>query len=273
MEKEVSKIQSSEKLNVKLGFVPGFLGEGEDAHTLAEVLGSNLDFTTLGYIQNRDLSLEALAKKTLEEFAKNTKNTKDSTQKKVLMGYSLGGRILMDAVRQQSAGAGKAALPAQQIDAWIFVSSSPGLESDMERRSRLKFDEEKARALLKTPETFLKSWYEQPLFRVLKESSEFPDLLTRRQRSLKDNLKAWGEILLSASQAHQAPAWESLKTLSKPTLFVAGSQDERYFRIGERLSRSNPMIKLEVIKGADHAPHLTHPREMADVIRSFLASL
>ncbi|HYB44781.1 MAG TPA: alpha/beta hydrolase, partial [Candidatus Methylomirabilis sp.] len=59
--------------------------------------------------------------------------------------------------------------------------------------------------------------------------------------------------------------------IEAPTLLVWGEDDRLVPRAyAEEFARRLPKTRLEVVKGAGHAPHLEQPEATADLVRTFL---
>jgi len=74
-----------------------------------------------------------------------------------------------------------------------------------------------------------------------------------------------------AGTGTQEPLWGRLAGLTLPVLVVTGGRDAKFTDLGRRLVASvgGPATHV-VIDGADHAPHLQHPGEVASAVRAFL---
>jgi pimeloyl-ACP methyl ester carboxylesterase len=85
---------------------------------------------------------------------------------------------------------------------------------------------------------------------------------------------------------HNAPTWldeqsdpdwdkidlESLADFPQPVLLTRGDPTKIYFPpVVEELSRTLPHAEQQVIRGASHVPHITHPAEYAETIAAFVA--
>ncbi|MBK1719732.1 pimeloyl-ACP methyl ester esterase BioH [Thiocystis violacea] len=59
-----------------------------------------------------------------------------------------------------------------------------------------------------------------------------------------------------------------------PALWLFGSQDALVpARVAERIELLMPQAQVQIIQGAAHAPHLSHPGETGEAVRAFLTGL
>lgn len=140
----------------------------------------------------------------------------------------------------------------------ILLSTHPGLQTVEEKAQRWLQDQKWAQRLRQEPlESFLKSWYNQPLFDSLRQHPDFPKILARRAQQ---NPQELAKILEQESLAHQN------FTLPK-AVFLQGQFDEKFSRLYQRLGIS----PLE-IPNAGHAAHLENPLGCAEAIRQCIDS-
>ena len=72
----------------------------------------------------------------------------------------------------------------------------------------------------------------------------------------------------------QFPAYERFMSVPVPTMVVIGSEDPlrpSWKRIRAAMSEIPPQVTLVLFQGAAHAINFTHPRELAHVIRQYVA--
>jgi 2-succinyl-6-hydroxy-2,4-cyclohexadiene-1-carboxylate synthase len=156
-----------------------------------------------------------------------------------VVGYSMGGRMALRYPHRK-----------------ILISAHPGLTSAVEKRKRLKIDQQ-WKTLLETDFTlFLKHWYDQPLFDSFREHPLFAQYFSRR---LQQNPQELMEILSKESLAHQ--------TFSLPLNadFIHGEKDLAYAALYRKLS-----IRSIEVPRAGHVVHLENPQACADAIRHIL---
>ncbi|GAB4364342.1 MAG: 2-succinyl-6-hydroxy-2,4-cyclohexadiene-1-carboxy late synthase [Calditrichia bacterium] len=178
-------------------------------------------------------------------------------EKSFLVGYSLGGRLALYLALH---------FPGH-FRRVVLESASPGLASREERIQRQKQDE----ALIHRLETgdfgeFLRSWYEQPLFRSLKAHPHFEKLLAKR---MKNDPKKLARALRLLGSGWQPSLWDQLKVNKIPLLLLAGEFDVKFQKIAGQMKRLCPAAQTEIVEGAGHNIHWEQPELFIKRIREF----
>lgn len=190
-----------------------------------------------------------------------------ASSKLVVYGYSMGGRLALEALIAP-------ALPAGAVAGLILESASWGLAGAADRKARLLKDRQLLAQV--TDEAcfrrFLTAWYRLPLFRGLTDCPGYSKLIAQRLRQNPSWLQA---ALNQFSVGHQQDRSRQLIGLDLPKLYVAGAWDEAYRRrISELpLDESPATFKATVIPAASHNTHVMAPRATASAIAGFLRSL
>lgn len=160
--------------------------------------------------------------------------TKDEPS--LLMGYSMGGRLAMDAC-------------VNRPDLWsgvITVGAHPGLISHDERDKQLKKDLEWSRRFrTEDIHELLKEWDRLPVFcgRSNCSSREITELDSEKISHFFDVF----------SKARQPSMFSILRNLEiPPFLYISGVEDIKYTAIGKELASSCSQISHEVIPDAGH---------------------
>jgi 2-succinyl-6-hydroxy-2,4-cyclohexadiene-1-carboxylate synthase len=173
----------------------------------------------------------------------------------VLGGYSMGGRIALHAAL---------ALPGQ-VSRLVLVGASPGLADPAERDARRRADAALAdRIEAIGVEAFTQEWARQPLFagqpRGVAELAQ-EDRLRNTPEGLAASLRGMGTGAMT-------PVWERLGELEMPVALVAGSRDEKFTAIAERMAEAIPQATLHVVEHAGHAVQLEDPVAVAHIIEA-----
>lgn len=176
-----------------------------------------------------------------------------------LLGYSMGGRVALEAAAQEPA----------RTRALILESSSPGLEEG--RQERVHQDQARAQRLRQDFAGFLEAWYGAPLFASL---AQRPALLRQHiQQILRwQDPAQLARVLESASPGLQPPRWDFLPAFSGPLACLAGERDLRYRDIMARAAQQSRQGHYVLCQGAGHNIHLEDPaawqREVAALLHS-----
>lgn len=236
-----------EVTNPALVFLHGFLGCKEDWNEIAKHLESKyfcvcIDLPGHGESVWHHDPIDAL-KNTLESFPLKEPSA---------LGYSLGGRILLEWQNRMP----------EQFSSCFFLSSHPGLTSELTRQERRKKEEQWIH-LLQTTEiaAFLEKWYEQPLFTSLKNNKELFStmILKRKEQNISSLLKVYETFRLS-NQTH-------FDTFSSPSFFFYGEYDTAY---RDLYLNKNWNAVIEKISQSGHAMHIENPEECAQRIQRCL---
>ncbi len=172
------------------------------------------------------------------------------------LGYSMGGRYALHvALRHPDA-----------VERLILVSTTAGLEDPGEREARRRSDQALA-ARIETEglERFLRWWLAQPLFATLPpEAAELESRMEGSSAGLASSLRL-------AGTGSQEPLWDRLSALRMPVLLIAGSLDERYRDLADRMARAiGDNATVRIIEGAGHSCHLEMPDAFVQVVTGWL---
>jgi len=178
--------------------------------------------------------------------------------KRILVGYSLGGRLALHALL---AGGGT------MWDAAVVVSAHPGLLTDDERTARREADALwAARALQGDWRDFLRDWEAQPILQgAYSPTIAMPDrgTLSARRNEVARSFLCW-------SLGAQTPLWERLGEIACPVLWVAGEQDGKFRTLAERAVEKLPNAQLWIAPGAGHRVPWDSAREFAVRVTGFI---
>lgn len=155
-----------------------------------------------------------------------------SDQPHYLMGYSMGGRILLETVKN---------LDLTNCKGIDFISSYAGIYEGDEIHQRLKFNEQCLERLKKNRlDGFLEFWNSLPLF---------------SHDDQKEDLQ-WDLLDIEHFFKHWAPASEPDLDLSpelqRLIIHHHGQYDLKYKEQGRRFKTRCPLISLQEIKGRSH---------------------
>jgi 2-succinyl-6-hydroxy-2,4-cyclohexadiene-1-carboxylate synthase len=222
-------------------FVPGFMQRGDAWRAVAELLPQRYPRVLLDH---REHSYEGR----LSEIF-------DAGRDRVLVGYSLGGRlVLRAALRSPDRYAGV-----------VTVGATAGIE---DRAERAAADAKLADWMERTSiEEIVSVWERQPLF------ADQSETLIEEQRAgrLAHSPTDLASLLRTAGQGVLEPVWDDLPGLDLPFLAIAGARDENYAAAARRMASLAPRGRLELVESAGHAAQLQRPHAVAALIADLLA--
>lgn len=176
-------------------------------------------------------------------------------EEKVLMGYSLGGRLALHALLDSPSKWGGA----------VFISCHPGLESPKERIVRGDNDRMWADRFLTLPwQDVMEKWNAQPCFYnsttlVRQESSHC------RER-LADTLTSW-------SLANQENLIERIGLVDTPILWLVGASDHQFVALAKSLTFKNPLSQVLIIPNSGHRLIWDAPLLFKEAINQWMETL
>lgn len=174
-----------------------------------------------------------------------------------LVGYSMGGRLALYLALH---------FP-QRFPAAVLESASPGLATALEQQERLQRDRALANQLEADFPTFLEQWYNQPLFRSLRQHPKFADVWARRSRNRPAEL---AKSLRYLSTGQQPCLWERLPHHQQPLLLLVGEHDRKFHQINQAMVAQCPSAQLQVVANCGHVVHLERPETWVECVKSFL---
>ncbi len=189
-------------------------------------------------------------------------NSQNLFNKKIFVGYSMGGRLGLHLLRYQM----------EQIhnkldfcfDAFIFISTGTGLVEDQDKISRIKDDKKWAQIFLEKPwEEALKLWNHQG---VLQNSQE-PMRLEKNYNkiNLGQSFEVWG-------LAQQNSMVQVINHSKIPMLWLVGERDLKYQGIYTFL-HDGPNLKKIKIPNSGHRVIFDEPLTVLQIIRDCIVQL
>ncbi|RYZ70251.1 MAG: alpha/beta fold hydrolase [Proteobacteria bacterium] len=175
---------------------------------------------------------------------------------KVVLGYSLGGRLAMHAL----------AMRADLFSGAILVSCNPGLKTDEERSVRVVADHAWAEKFRKLPwEDLMSEWSGQGAFAGLPSSIERKESEFDREL-LAESLELW-------SLGYQRDLEKELSAVQLPILMITGAKDTKFTAIARAQveKKSGSDRSLVVIKDAGHRVPWEATAEFRTNVANFLS--
>jgi len=179
----------------------------------------------------------------------------------ILVGWSLGGLIALRI----------AASYPHLIRKLILVASSPQFANTESWEHGVK------KAVIDGFATELTTKYRETIHRFLAIQTFGSEKAKPVIRELKDKVFANGEPHMESLSRgleilKNANLWEAARNIRCPTLIVLGEKDTLIPRTsGEKTQNAITGSRLEIIKGAGHAPFISHPDEFLKIIRPFIS--
>ncbi len=171
-------------------------------------------------------------------------------RKRVLVGYSMGGRLAIHAALSRP----------QNWEALILISSHHGQLSTDEIKDRKKWEEEWSQNFLSRPLTELSAiWNSQAVFsgHNQEKASSYSGA------ELSQALKNW-------SVCEHIFKLQDLRNFHKPILWQVGSKDHKYVDLAEGLDGFGSNLKKDIIKDSGHRVLIEQPKPCAKSICEFL---
>ncbi len=242
---------------VNLICLHGFLGKSSDwdlihSYFVVSPLGGRVELWPVDYMSQPELNstnsflswAEAFNQKVLQKF---------SHGRRILIGYSLGGRLAMHAL---------AARP-EMYDAAIFLSTNPGIMREKEKQERWQADQQWAQkfAILPWPD-LLREWNAQSVF---KDGTLEPP----REESSYDRALL-SSALTEWSLAKQEDFRDCVAKNSDKILWLTGEKDIKFLSIAMELKKRAPGLNTQSVTKASHRLIFDNPSETAQRMIRFL---
>lgn len=174
--------------------------------------------------------------------------------KRVLAGYSLGGRLALHALMQAPSC----------WDAAVIISAHPGLQSEEAKNERLQQDHKWAKKVLEMPwNEFLADWNGQSVFKG-KECIRHEESYCKQ--SLANVFQFW-------SLALQGDLRKAIQQLSMPILWVVGEEDRKFLTLARELSFQHPQSRVVSVPDSSHRVLFDQPEDLKTAIKAFLLSI
>lgn len=241
-------------------FLHGFLGSCRDWDSVISFL-SELDSSVVCYtlslpghsgIPSGDFDSSS-------QYIVNYVRSLNLDEPPLLVGYSLGGRLLMHSLLKYP----------DLADQVCLIAAHPGLLSEAEKRSRYYSDlvwVEKLKS--DSYRSFLQEWYAQPLFYNFSLLSLFNDIF--ESRLALNNPQDLAEMLQQTSLAHQPDLWLVLERLGIRCSYLCGSSDTKFLEIAKEMDSNGWGCRIGIFEDVGHVVHLEAPEKVARFIAELI---
>jgi 2-succinyl-6-hydroxy-2,4-cyclohexadiene-1-carboxylate synthase len=225
---------------------------------LSGFLGLPADWNFLPWKNLTAVDWQMFALNSLPEWGKafNHWVVQQGKEPRILMGYSLGGRLALHALIDKP----------QLWQAAIIVSAHTGLTDNQERLIRLQRDQGWAKRFeCENWISLMEAWNGQEVFAA--DSFSF-----NRQESDYQRVKLV-QALVGGSLGSQADLRQKVASLPFPILWITGNQDHCYCQIAQSLAFSHPYSYWKQIERAGHRVPWSQPQAFSEAIATFLKQL
>lgn len=245
-------------ISLDIFFLHGFLGSSSDGNQIEELLKDRLSirFKCQVHLVNYLTKEELNPQNDYTQFAKNFceyVSKKNCQGKKILIGYSLGGRLALHVLKEDPL----------LFDQFILISSHTGLSSAEDRQNRLESDELWAKRFLnENLETVVADWNQQPVFNMGKlEPVRTPQEKDRKILAL---------ILRQWSLGKQQDLSYLLSQYKERIHYCAGSVDSKFVCLTKE--KIEPILKdrCHIVEASGHRIIFDNPIALVDIISSIL---
>lgn len=175
---------------------------------------------------------------------------------RILMGYSLGGRLALHALIDQ---------PSLWQGA-IIISAHPGLINDQERQLRQQRDLEWAKRFeSENWDHLMCAWNGQEVF--ANDGFSF----SRKEKHYQRFKLV--QALVGGSLGSQIDLRKQIASLPFPILWITGAQDTRYCQLAQSLTFSNSHSYWKSIEKAGHRVPWSQPQVFSEMVLTFLKEI
>jgi 2-succinyl-6-hydroxy-2,4-cyclohexadiene-1-carboxylate synthase len=170
---------------------------------------------------------------------------------RILLGYSLGGRLAMHAL-------------ADRPDLWsaaVIISAHPGLKTQEEKQKRLIGDRQWAeRFETESWDHLMQAWNSQAVFTE--------EAQPRQEKNyLRDHLC---NVFRYWSLGHQEDMAPQLAKLSMPILWIAGEKDFRYALLANQVQLAHPNSQVWIAPNSGHRVPWSCRQEFMQKVNHFI---
>lgn len=237
--------------------IHGFLGQQEDWDLIPDLVPPGWRLRTVN-LWTSDLDLEKWA----ERFCASVKSNFPDASAKVLVGYSLGGRLALHALANSPS----------LFDGAVIISANPGLTNDNERAARRDADSKwSVRFLSGDWSTLMLDWNSQDVLRP--PGTRTQDAITISRDEADFDRPALSRSLVSWSLGVQRDLRPVLPTLKIPILFVTGATDSKFSLLAKDLAERSASGEREhvIVANAGHRVPWDAPTQFRSLLAKFLS--
>lgn len=178
-----------------------------------------------------------------------------------VVGYSMGGRVALAAAAENMSA----------FKGIVDIGGHPGLSSSLERFKRLDHDRATLKPDILARADFVKLWYGSPLWANIESRRPYAYQTMMEVRTKATSQRADAERLSEAALGMSLGLQPNFRHVAEsiPTLFISGSLDDKYVKLGKEWASESPGLKVCVIPECGHAVTSEAPGALWKEICSF----
>lgn len=159
----------------------------------------------------------------------------DGFDRRILIGYSLGGRLAIHALIQ---------CPSIWSSA-VLISAHPGMKAQLEKQMRMEEDKQWAQRFKMEPwDRLMRAWNSREVF------SGYDPIFERKEADYSRETLA--SMLNQFSLGKQEDLSSHISDLPFPILWASGAHDRRYAEISATISLKHELSKVWIVPNAGH---------------------
>ena len=178
-----------------------------------------------------------------------------------LVGYSMGGQIAI----------AYASKYPDNIDGLYIESSSLGIDDHSSRKDKYNADLLLCGTIEDNINVFVDKWESNPLFSNQRKRNYLQWDLQRKNRLGHDKMQL-SKALQSFSKGKMPYYENTFKEFNFPIFIINGTDDDKYVKIGKKMTYMNINAKQYIIAKASHNIHLENPGVFVSVLNNEFAN-
>ena len=184
-----------------------------------------------------------------------------SSDKVILGGYSLGGRVALNYALNNGTN----------LKGLILESCSAGINDHNLREDRIIQDEKLAAFIeANSIDKFIDYWMNIDLFNTQRRFSA-EKLSKMRELKLENNRTGLANMLRGFGTGRMNPVYDIINTIKAKTLLISGELDSKFTDINNEMVKLFQNAKHLNIKNAGHNTHLEEPHRFIESVNNYLS--
>jgi 2-succinyl-6-hydroxy-2,4-cyclohexadiene-1-carboxylate synthase len=151
----------------------------------------------------------------------------------------------------------------QRIARLVLESGTAGIEDPGDRAQRLRDDEGLAQLIEREGvPAFVERWEQHPSLETMR-----PFAAALRAERLRPRASGLASALRHLGAGAQPSYWDALARLDVNTVLLAGTRDDKFADLAQRMHERLPGAELRLVPNCGHAPHLEQPDAFLGALR------